>query len=76
MKCIICHTEDITLAEAKEEIKIGNDIVYVPITVLTCNSCGEKYYNRKTMVYLEQVKTKIKSNQSALKQIGKVLVYK
>jgi len=74
MKCVVCHSEDVGLSNVKEAIKQGNNIIYVPVKVLMCNSCGEKYYDRKTMLYLEQTKTNIKHHHPAMKEIGKVLM--
>ena len=73
MKCIICHGEDIQVNEVKEEIKIGNDIVYVPIRTPVCRSCGERYYDRRTVRYLEEVEQKLKSGETNLQEVGKVL---
>jgi YgiT-type zinc finger domain-containing protein len=75
MKCIICHGEDVEFAEAKEELRIGNDIVYVPIRVLVCQVCGERYYDRRTLRYLEEVEQKLREGKANLQEVGKVLVY-
>lgn len=75
MTCIICHGETILVAEVKEELQIGNDIVYVPIQIPTCRTCGERYYDRRTVRYLEEVEQKLKEGKANLQEVGKVLVY-
>lgn len=55
MKCIICHGAQVSQAEVFEEIPVGLDIVRVPVTVMVCRTCGERYYDRATMRHLERV---------------------
>ena len=74
MKCVICHGEDIETQEVKEEFLIGNDIVYVPIKTPVCKSCGERYYDRHTMQFLEKIEKKLNKKQIELKEVGKVLL--
>ena len=73
MKCVICHGEDIQTKELSEEIKSGNNIIVVPIKAPTCMSCGERYYDRRTMKMLEDVEDKVSKNSLKLKEIGKIL---
>ena len=75
-KCAICHGEDVELKEVREEITAGNDVVLVPIKVLACSTCGERYYDRRTMKFFEEVEAQIKSGKSRLVEIGKVLEYR
>ena len=75
MKCVICHSDEIELKEVKEELEIGNDIIYVPVEVPICKHCGEKYYDRRTMSYLEKVEEELIKEHSGLKEVGKVLLY-
>ncbi|MDI6791452.1 MAG: YgiT-type zinc finger protein [bacterium] len=75
MKCVICNGDEIKVMEVKEEFTLGNDIVYVPIKVPVCKNCGERYYDRRTMQFLEEIKGKLGCTQENLKEIGKVLVY-
>ena len=76
MKCVICHGEQIEVMQVNEEINVGSDIVYVPVKVSVCKTCGERYYNRRTMQFLEGVEKKLHSERAKLKEIGKVLVYR
>ena len=73
MRCIICNSEDIQKKTVDEEIHHGNDVILVPIETLVCLSCGERYYDRRTMKYLEDITEKIKSEKTELIQIGQVL---
>lgn len=75
MKCIICHGEDIKAMEVKEEFTLGSDIVYIPVKVPVCQTCGERYYDRRTMQLLEEIEEKIRKTEVKLKEIGKVLIY-
>ncbi len=73
MRCVICEGREIEEKEVEEEIKIGNDIVLVPVKVKVCMSCGERYYDIKTMRMLEEVEDKIEKKQLRFELIGKVL---
>lgn len=75
MKCVICHGEEIKLMDVKEEFAVGSDIVYIPIKVPVCKSCGERYYDRRTMQLLEEIEEKLTKTRVELKEVGKVLIY-
>lgn len=75
MKCIVCHGDEIVSAEMKEELRVGNDIVYVPTQALVCRTCGERYYDRRAIRFLEDVEEKLKDGKARLHEIGKVLAY-
>jgi YgiT-type zinc finger domain-containing protein len=74
MKCVICHGDSIEKKNVREECRMGNDLVYVPIEVLECANCGERYYDRKTKRYLEEIQEKISEKNVRLEEIGKVLI--
>ena len=73
MKCIICHGEDIDVSEVREELKVGNDIIYTPIRIPVCLSCGERYYDRRTVRYLEQVEQELATGKATLHEVGRVM---
>ncbi len=75
MKCVVCHGDDITQVEVHEEISVGQDIVRVPVSVLACRTCGERYYDRRTVRFLEEVEKDVKDNPERLPQVGRVLLY-
>ena len=73
MKCVICHGEQISPAKVLEEIPVRSDIVRVPVTVMVCGTCGERYYDRATMRHLERVREDIAKDRARLQVVGKVL---
>ena len=75
MKCVICHGDNIYIKEVKEEFVVENDIIYILIKVLVCTTCGERYYDRRTMTLLEQVEEKLNNKKVKLKEIGRILQY-
>jgi YgiT-type zinc finger domain-containing protein len=75
MKCIVCHGEEIELKEVKEELKLQGDIVCVPIQILVCRTCGERYYDRRTIHFLEEVEQKLREGKANLQEVGRVLIY-
>ncbi len=76
MKCIVCHGEDIPVTEVNEELKRMTDIVYVPIRIPVCRACGERYYDRRTVRFLEEAEAKLKEGKANLEEVGKVLMYR
>jgi YgiT-type zinc finger domain-containing protein len=75
MKCMLCHSEDIEVTEVREELRIEPDIVYVPIRVPVCQMCGERYYDRQTIRFLEEVEQKLRAGEGMLHTVGKVMIY-
>ena len=75
MKCIVCHGEDIDVTEVREELRIASDIVYVPIQIPVCRMCVERYYDRQTIRFLEDVDQKLREGKAELHTVGKVLMY-
>jgi len=49
MKCVVCKGSDIELKTVDEQIRTEKDIILVPMTILVCSNCGERYYDRKSM---------------------------
>lgn len=76
VKCIICHGEEIAPADVFEETEVGADIVRVPITVLVCQTCGERYYDRATVRSLERIRAEVDAGLRSVEQVGKVLKVK
>ena len=75
MKCIICYGEDIHVTAVQEELKMGHDVVHVPIQIPVCRTCGERYYDRRTVRFLEEVDQQLKGGKAQLREVGKVLMY-
>jgi len=73
MKCVICKSSDIQNKMIEEEIKSGKDIILVPLNVLVCMNCGERYYDGDTMRRIEDVRSRLKQNDLEVEEVGKVL---
>jgi YgiT-type zinc finger domain-containing protein len=73
MKCVICKSTDIEIKKVEEEIKSGKDIVLIPINLLVCLNCGERYYDRKAIRKIEEIKEKLSRQTLKVQEVGKVL---
>lgn len=73
MKCVICKSSDIQTKVVDEEMKSGADILLVPIEVLVCNHCGERYYDRRAMRRIEDVRSRLKQKNLKVEEVGKVM---
>ena len=73
MKCIICHSTDISLRRVNEQLPRGEDVILVPVEVLVCNNCGERYYDRRTMKRLEEIEDAVNAGRLPLERVGEVL---
>jgi YgiT-type zinc finger domain-containing protein len=73
MKCVICKNSDIQMKTVDEEMRSGSDIFLVPMDVLVCSSCGERYYDRKAMRKIEEIRSRIKEKSLEAKEVGRVL---
>jgi YgiT-type zinc finger domain-containing protein len=75
MKCVVCHGENVEVREVKESIEVGSDLLHVTVSTPVCQTCGERYYDRKTVQYLESVEAEVKAGGGNVKQVGKLLAY-
>ena len=73
MKCTLCHGDHIAKSTVPERIPVGNDIVLVPVELLVCQSCGERFYDRATMRRLEELEDDLAARRRPLREVGKVL---
>ena len=73
MKCIICHSTDISLRRVNEQLSRGADMILVPVEVLVCSNCGERYYDRRTMKKLEEIEDAVNAGRASLQRVGEVL---
>jgi YgiT-type zinc finger domain-containing protein len=73
MKCIICHSTDISLRRVNEQLSRGQDVILVPVDVLVCNNCGERYYDRRTMQKLEEIEDAVNAGHVSLERVGEVM---
>jgi YgiT-type zinc finger domain-containing protein len=72
MQCVICHGSQIETKKINEEVQVENDVVFIPVEVMVCKTCGERYYDRKTKRYLEETTQEIRKGSAHLHEIGKV----
>ncbi|PIY38730.1 MAG: YgiT-type zinc finger domain-containing protein [Armatimonadetes bacterium CG_4_10_14_0_8_um_filter_66_14] len=72
MKCVICHTGELERTHVEEETRVGNDLLLTPIEALVCDGCGERYYDRPTMKYLERVVEEAARRHDTLRPVGQV----
>lgn len=49
------------------------DIVLIPMEVLIFQNCGERYYDRKTMLKLEEMRDRLTRRDVELEGVGRVL---
>ncbi len=73
MRCVICKSEDIVKKRVEEEIRKEKDVIFIPVETLVCQNCGERYYDRRTIRFLEGIEEKVKKKEVNLETIGKVL---
>ena len=73
MRCVICKSSDIQMKMVEEEIKSGKNIVLIPMEVLVCLNCGERYYDRKTMRKIEEIRYRLVKEDLKVEEVGKVL---
>lgn len=73
MKCVICHSPDIELKTVHEEIWVKGDVALISLTILVCNNCGERYYDRKAMRQLEEAEKALRDSRVQVEATGRVL---
>jgi hypothetical protein len=61
------------MKNVEEEIKLGKNIILVPIEILVCNNCSERYYDSRTMKKLENIRLKLGNNDLTVYNVGKIL---
>ena len=73
MNCVICKGSNIELKTVDEQIRAGRDIVLVPMNILVCSNCGERYYDRKAMNKIEKIRFRLKNKDLKVEEVGKVM---
>ena len=73
MKCVICKGSDIVVKTVDEQIAVGVDILLIRLNLPVCSQCGERYYDRKAMQIIEDVRAKGKQRALAVEEVGKIL---
>ena len=73
MKCMVCNSSNVEMKAVEEEIRSDKDILLVPLEVLVCLGCGERYYDRKAMKKIEEMRSRLKKHDLKVEEVGKVL---
>ena len=73
MKCVVCNSSNLEMKSVEEEIRSDEDILLIPLEVLVCLSCGERYYDRKAMKKIEEMRSRLKRHELKVEEVGKVL---
>ena len=73
MKCVICNGDAIVMKTVDEQIAVGNDIVLIQMKLPVCSQCGERYYDRRAMRSIEEIRTKGREKALVVEEVGKVL---
>jgi len=73
MKCVICKGSDIELKTVDEQVMTGKDIILIPMNILVCSNCGERYYDRKAMKKIEEIRSRVKKQELDVEEVGKVM---
>jgi len=72
MKCVICNSPHIEMKTVEEEIRWGTNILLMPMDVLLCLNCGERYYDKKAMKKIEETRSRLQKRNLAMDEVGKV----
>ena len=75
MKCVVCHGDRIEPTTVKETIQVGSDLLFVSVETPVCQTCGERYYDRRTVQYLEDVEADARAGRGTLREVGKLRAY-
>jgi CRISPR/Cas system-associated protein Csx1 len=73
MKYVVCNSSNLGMKSVEEEIRSDKDIILVPLEVLVCLGCGERYYDRKAMKKIEEMRSRLKKHDLKVEEVGKVL---
>lgn len=73
MKCVICKGNDIVVKTVDEQIAVGDDIILIRLDLPVCSQCGERYYDRKAMQIIGEVRAKGKERALVVEEVGKIL---
>jgi hypothetical protein len=48
-------------------------MILIPLEVLVCNNCGERYYDRRTMQKLEEIEDEVNAGRVSLERVDEVV---
>ena len=73
MKCVVCNGSNIQAERVDEQIRAGEDIVLLQMDILVCETCGERYFDKKNMKKIEKVREQLRDHKLKVKEVGKVM---
>ena len=73
MQCVICKSSTAETKILDMQIEVGRDIVLVPMNIIVCSHCGERYYNTEVIKKIEDIKSKQINRELDVIEIGKVM---
>jgi len=73
MKCLVCNGSNIQAERVDEQIRAGEDIVLLQMDILVCETCGERYFDKKNMKKIEKVREQLRDHKLKVKEVGKVM---
>ena len=73
-KCFRCSSTDLHDKEVEELIRHGRCVVAIRTTATVCDSCGERYFDRKTMQLFDETRQKVvRGDLEGLRVTGELL---
>lgn len=73
MKCLVCNGSNIQAERVDEQIRAGEDIVLLQMDILVCETCGERYFDKKSMKKIEKAREQLRDRKLKVKEVGKVM---
>jgi len=73
MKCLVCNGSNIQAERVDEQIRAGENIVLLQMDILVCETCGERYFDKKNMKKIEKVREQLRDHKLKVKEVGKVM---
>ena len=73
MRCVVCNGSNIKSKRVDEQIRTGEDIVLLQMDILVCETCGERYFDKKNIRKIEKVREQARDHKLKVKEVGKVM---
>ena len=73
MRCVVCNGSNIKSKRVDEQIRTGEDIVLLQMDILVCETCGERYFDKKNIRKIEKVREQLRDHKLKVKEVGKVM---
>ncbi len=73
MDCVFCKFSKFEIKTVDMRIEVERDIVLVPLKIMVCSNCGERYYNTEIMEKIKDIQSKLKNRELNVVEVGKVM---